>query len=321
MRRSEENDFYLKQLNELTFKPVFILGLHRSGTSLLYEILNATGCFNVVTAYHILNFDRLISNHINGREKEVKEEIRAFLKKYSQLNRGIDELIVTPDFPEEYGFILTNGSYPWRLTKRNLSIFKELCGKIQFINKADKPILLKNPFDFSNFLFIKKEFPDSRFIFIHRHPIRVINSFIRAMQTLFNDRNPYTTLLFHLYDRIFDNPLLLYTARFHYASPLGVIQVTLAFARAIQYFLRNIFLLDDRDYIEVRYEDLCEKPMETISKVLDFLDLKVVNPIDYEKLIKPRKVELLPTVDKLKPFITRKMQPYLSHCGYEGIVI
>ncbi len=32
--------------------PVFILGPHRSGTTLLYEMMHANGCFNIVTARH-----------------------------------------------------------------------------------------------------------------------------------------------------------------------------------------------------------------------------------------------------------------------------
>lgn len=37
--------------------PVFILGLHRSGTTILYEMLASTGAFDVLTAWHVIEFD------------------------------------------------------------------------------------------------------------------------------------------------------------------------------------------------------------------------------------------------------------------------
>ncbi len=315
-----EDDIYLRELEDITFQPIFILGLHRSGTSILYKTLAAAKCFNIVTAYHIIKFDQLLSNYFNGREEETKKELMDFLRRHSQADRGIDQLPVTPDFPEEYGFLLTHRNYPWKLTPRNLPLFVELCKKTQFISNSDKPLLLKNPFDFPNFLFIKENFPEAKFIFIHRHPVRVINSFIRAMQTLFNRKNPYTTLIFHLYEKIFDNPLLLYTARIHYTSPLGVIQVTRAFAKATRYFIRNIHSLKSSDYIEVRYEDLCEKPQEVVSRILGFLGSKPLTSINYGELIKPRRIKLVSTVEKLKPYIIGRMKPYLSYCGYEEVV-
>ena len=39
--------------------PVFILGLPRSGTTLLYQMLEASGCFNILTARHVIFFDEL----------------------------------------------------------------------------------------------------------------------------------------------------------------------------------------------------------------------------------------------------------------------
>ena len=41
--------------------PVFILGLHRSGTTLLYEMLAETGYWNCVWAWHVIRVDDLES--------------------------------------------------------------------------------------------------------------------------------------------------------------------------------------------------------------------------------------------------------------------
>ena len=45
---------YLDQLTQTDLQPIFILGDHRSGTTLLYQTLASTHCFNVVKAYHVI---------------------------------------------------------------------------------------------------------------------------------------------------------------------------------------------------------------------------------------------------------------------------
>ena len=64
---------YLQKLENIDFQPVFILGLNRSGTSILYKMLTATQCFNSVTAYHIICYDQLIYNKINNKEEAAKD--------------------------------------------------------------------------------------------------------------------------------------------------------------------------------------------------------------------------------------------------------
>lgn len=309
---------YLEKLGNVSLQPIFILGLHRSGTSILYKTLGLTGCFNSVTAYHIIKYSELLYNRINSKEEKSKEELANFFKTQSQADRGIDRLEITPNFPEEYGFILTHRNYPKKLTSGNLPIFIELCKKIQFITDQNKPILLKNPLDFPNFMYIKKVFPDAKFIFIHRNPIYVTNSFIRAMQMLFKNKNPYTTLLSQTYEKIFDNPLLLYASRIYYSPnlPIGLTQIIHTSARNTSYFLKNINSLPKQDYVNIRYEDLCKEPKTNISKIMGFLKLKTKSEVDYNNLMKPRKLELNKEVERMQDYIYKKMKPYFSYCGY-----
>ena len=63
--------------------------------------------------------------------------------------------------------------------------------KIQFLSGNDKPLLLKNPYDFANFLFIKQMFPSAKFVFIHRNPLKTISSLLNAMRMIINEKNPY----------------------------------------------------------------------------------------------------------------------------------
>jgi hypothetical protein len=50
-------------------------------------------------------------------------------------DRIIDNVAVTPNLPEEYGFILKNYGYESYLNPENLSKFIELCNEIQFISE------------------------------------------------------------------------------------------------------------------------------------------------------------------------------------------
>ncbi len=40
------DDEYIKLVEDASFEPIFIMGLHRSGTSILYKMLGETGNFN-----------------------------------------------------------------------------------------------------------------------------------------------------------------------------------------------------------------------------------------------------------------------------------
>lgn len=309
---------YLKKLENITFQPVFILGLQRSGTSILYKILSAANCFNIVTAYHIIKYTELLHNHINNLEKKAKDNLAELFKNQSSIDRGIDRLQITPDFGEEYGFILGQRAGRAELTPKTLKVFIELCKKIQFISDNDKPILLKNPWDFSNFVCIKKVFPNAKFIFLHRNPIKTLNSQLKAMRTLLKHKSPYMALLSPQYNQVFNNKILLYYYRFLYSSitPIRSITAIRNLARATDYFLENISSLNEDDYICIRYEDLCRESDSEIGKILNFLKIKTESKLYYSDFIKPRKTTELKELQIMKRFILKRMKAYLSYCEY-----
>jgi len=319
MKPVEEIDMqYIKKIENIEFQPVFILGLHRSGTSILYKMINSTQCFNPVTAYHLIKYDQLLYNHINKKEETAKKELTCFIKKQGQVDRGIDRLKLNADFAEEYGFLLGKKTTQMYITPKNCSLFIELAKKIQFISEGNKPILLKNPYDLLNFLYIKKVFPNAKFIFMHRNPFKTLSSLNKAIKYLFKSRNPYTTLLFKNYKIIFDNPLLLYFARFIFSdfSPFGLIYLTMFSSRSIKYYMKNVQKLSKKDYVAIKYEQLCSSPEETMEKILKFLEIKKTN-IDFIQFIKPRKTNLDKSVINLQNFIHFNMKEYFARFGYK----
>src|SRR5262249_33472256 len=136
---------------------------------------------------------------------------------------------------------------------------------------AERPVLLKNPWDYGNFLFVKSAFPHAKFIFIHRHPARVIDSQLRAVRSLYESRNNYLDLLVEWYRRAYSRPIHRHLIRKLLASSLGF-RITFRHVRRVNsYFLANVGLLPASDHISVRYEDLCQDLQTNVDKVLRVL--------------------------------------------------
>lgn len=313
------DDSYLDLLDEVDFNPVFIMGDHRSGTTLLYKTLVATECFNYVSAYNVIQYDQLLPNKVNQTQNQARQELEELMQSLGISDRMIDNVEATPDLPEEYGFILKNAGYESYLNPDNLPVFTQLCRKIQFVSVSDRPLLLKNPWCFPHFMYVKSVFPEAKFIFIHRHPIDVINSKLKATRSILATRNPYLVLLSKQYAQIFKNPMQRFVYRLLYSTycDLGLRHVTKSAVQSTTYFLQNIDSLPKTDYVSVRYEDLCNEPEETILKILGFLGLKQRSNLAYNTLIKPRPVKLLPEVQGKYEQIRQKLQPYFVYHSYD----
>jgi hypothetical protein len=309
---------YLKDINQVLFQPVFILGVHRSGTSILYKMLVETGCFNSSTAYHLINYDELLFNHHEKREETEKQRLTESLVKKGVSDRGIDRLRLTADFAEEYGFLLGNRTLRMSLSKKNILLFIQLCKKIQFLAGNNKLLLLKNPYDFPNFLYIKQMFPSAKFVFIHRNPINTISSFLNAMRVIIKQKNPYTARLSQIYDLVFSNPLLLYPLRFLFCTlPVcAVVFLTRTTTRATRYYLKNIDMLPVEDYISITYEELCRHPVHIIQNIIEKLSISTPQTYDITSLMNPRKRQIDPSVQRLRRFIFKSMKAYYERFGY-----
>ena len=67
-------------------------------------MLARTGCFHVVTAHHVICWDEF-ANGACDRDLS-RQRLRARFQKLGLTHRGIDAVEISPDLPEEYGFIL-----------------------------------------------------------------------------------------------------------------------------------------------------------------------------------------------------------------------
>jgi hypothetical protein len=316
MKKNSKDYEYFNKIKNQSFTPIFILGLHRSGTSILYKTLGDTKRFNILNAYHIFYYDSLLYNYINKIEETKKEELNSLFKSKGITTRKTDNMLVTSDYAYEYMFIFLKQKYPFKISKKNKLLFDEICNKLKFISNNNYPILLKNPHDFSNFIYIKNIYPNAKFIFIHRNPLDVINSTMRLLKSIYKSKNEYIAIFSKNYDKIYDNKLALMLCRLYCCSylPLGVFEVIYSNSKKLDYYLKNINKLSKDDYISIKYEDFCKGPYNEISKIMKFLNIEY--ELDNKNPITERNLDLVTEVDFLKEYIYKKMQKYFQYFDY-----
>ncbi|EDX83460.1 hypothetical protein S7335_640 [Synechococcus sp. PCC 7335] len=260
-------------------------------------------------------------NYVNQKEKQAIQELKNHFNALGISDRKIDQVAATPNLPEEYGFILKNvASDKLFITPRNLPTFQQLCRKIQAISDPAKPLLLKNPWDFPQFLRVRQLVPGTRFIFIHRHPVHVISSKLKASRSVIYDWNEYTALIAPIYREIFSNPIKRSLVRVLSSKHLGIgrrrsIQASV---EATTYFMNNISELPSEEYISIRYEDLCAAPASTIKQIMTFLSLGDGSSLDYSEVIKARSLNILPEVQKRAKQIQQRSKAYFDYHGYSA---
>src|ERR1700733_3021645 len=158
--------------------PIFIMGPHRSGTTLLHQLMIETGCFDYLSAFHIIKYDSLPSEPCDPATSPAYREGCDTFERLGLTRRVIDDVKICPRAPEEYGLVLDNAGTGARITRKNLALFRDLCSRLR--TQPGRDLVLKNPWDCANFLQIKDLIPEARFIFIHRHPERIIHSNLNA---------------------------------------------------------------------------------------------------------------------------------------------
>ncbi|HEY6361676.1 MAG TPA: sulfotransferase [Vicinamibacterales bacterium] len=300
----------------LSFQPVFILGPHRSGTSALYRALVETGAFNCVTTYHIVHRQHLLDWHVNGREAEARAALAARLAALGLTNRQFDAFPVGPDVPEEYGHALPHQGRRPRLSRRNFPGFLHFCSTLQMLQEPDRPLLLKNPFDSDRFLMITRALPHARFIFVHRNPVDVASSQVRAIRAILADRHEYEALLVEWYRQVWQRRWLLAVARAMYGSRsrLLVYQVRRNLVRLCRYVVNNVDRVNDR-VVHVRYADFCARPDVVIDSVLQFCQVTARAQPALSDLVQPRTSECHPDVRRCEAAINRQTARYRQRFG------
>ena len=172
--------------------PVFIIGFWRSGTTLLHNLL----CQDPEAAY-TTTFQTVFPNLLLTQSWWLKPLINHLLP----AQRPYDNMSMDMDFPQEEDFGLMNiqpstiykfflfpaefdriidhelftGKLAPHLLSKWQEAYRGMIAKAVF-NTGGSRYVGKNPCHLTRIGLIREMFPDAKFIFIHRHPYKVIES-------------------------------------------------------------------------------------------------------------------------------------------------
>ncbi|MGL6162658.1 sulfotransferase family protein [Microbulbifer sp.] len=192
---ASEDGELLAELEKLPVRPVFIMGLHRSGTTFLYDCIAKSFPLAQLSLYHLFYYDRLLVSHRNGTEKRNREQLNTCFRARGIENRNIDRVPVNADEVEEYGFLLRRLSGSFKLDSNNVELFEQVCRKLLAVQPGSRAVLLKNPWDTGRAPWILQRFPEARFVYIARDPMAVLNSMLNALLAYLDGPQPYLEML------------------------------------------------------------------------------------------------------------------------------
>jgi hypothetical protein len=323
IRRSRRDAPYLAQLEAVTYRPVFVLGEHRSGTTILYKLLTLSGSFNYLTVYHVLYYEQLLANHEEGTTARAQAQLGEFLRALGLSTRLVDEIEFTADYPEEYCFFLQPRSLTFQLRPRNFRMFDQLCRKMQYTGNRDRMLLQKNPFDFDRFLAIKRLLPEARFVFIHRHPVATLNSMLLMMRRNWREGNVVNQLYSRAYGRLQRSRSFVGIMRWMLGADshahIGRRLMARRIAQRARSYQQRVAQLPERDYISLRYEDLCADPRGQMGRIYEFLGETPRLVPDYSHWIHPRGLTLLPELQRAEAVLLRQFESALTYHGYDRV--
>ena len=278
--------------------PVFIIGLHRSGTTFLYATLRSLFPVTCVTAYRVLHYPELLSLAASHRARQAHRELAERFRASGQTDRKIDAIHLSPELLEEYAFVLARETGHLKLCAQSADVFEELLTKLCALEPGHTP-LLKNPYDTGQVPWIAQRFPRAKFVFIRREPLHVLNSQLKAAETNAGP-NAYQDMLlagFALGRTVIRGQRLL--MRLVGAPRYRRILVKLLaadFRRQTAGYARSWEALPDSRRCELRYEELVEDPPRALQPVGELLGLPLL--AGYETIQpRPRAVRLLPEVE------------------------
>ncbi len=157
--------------------PVFVMGLHRSGTTILYEELARQFSLAKVGVYEVVNYENLLHDRSLENEGEKRRELDALFARSGAGTRQVDGIRLSHDTPEEYGWILARRAGSLSVARAGAqAALREVAGKLAALYPGAPGVALKNPWDAARGPQLLEAFPRARFLYVLREPIEILNS-------------------------------------------------------------------------------------------------------------------------------------------------
>jgi len=294
--------------------PVFILGVHRSGTTHLHNLMALDPNLVTPRAYQIMNpvgflFSGWLLAPLLGAFSPWKRPMDSV--RFHLFAPNEDEFALTgvtrlspywgPTFPKQWPHY-DRFIFPKQMTAGEQASWKR--HYLTFLRKlvfwSGKRPLLKNPYNTARVETLLAMFPEARFVHIYRHPDAVY----RSNQHMAREGH----CVYQLHD---PEEATSYGARF------------LDNYRAMEdAFYAESADLPARQVVDLRYEDLDQHPIEQLKRIYAQLELSwdarfeqrlesyLASVADYEKN------KFRPMPPEQERLIYAKMSPYFARWGY-----
>jgi hypothetical protein len=278
--------------------PLIIVGMHRSGTTMITKMLENLGLFV-------------------GAEKEVNNEALFFW----EINNWIFDLH-TATAEKPYNLRYSNPSCK-KVIKESLEHFvqsskrKQYLGKhagsIRDIRETNFPYGWKDPKNTFTIDFWKDIFPDPKIIHIYRNPIDSVSSYIER------DLEIKNRFAWNWKKKLKRD--LLISKNFHQNFRLSSIEE--GFNLWEEYVSKALSLKNDfSNYLEIKYEDFLESPYEKLQQMAEFSGLRP-NEQQIREEIKNIKAErayaFLNKPEYVAIYQKLKDAPLMKHLGYNEL--
>ena len=263
---------FLDTLNFMkTESPVFIVGAARSGTSILYRLLQNHSSFKLQKIAGDSGPNLVESNIFQKPYNTANPTLLNYLledkHQYSQFLEGTEWI-------RRYQNLLFAKSISGKVSRRNrLPLIREIFWQLTMSNflvaiffyyakqaRGGKRILEKTPSSIYRLPEIKKTFPRSQLLFIHRHPLDVYSSYKKRLQT--------------------SRALNLKESELRWLQ-ISPERFCSDYESSIRLALRESEF-NSAQFMLVAYEELVSKPADTIQQICHFLN----EPYEEECIVK-----------------------------------
>lgn len=311
---------YNKKISQhiITQDPVFILGFYRSGTSYMHHFLTQDDRFG----YHT-TFQMIFPEIMLGSEK-ILSPFFNFICRIFNLQDPVHRRQMSFRFPGEEDAAMTTGlstggaQWGYFFPKIMMEHFRKyvlfqnippseieewkrdfvfLLKKISLANRG-KQLVLKSPPNTARIKLLLSLFPKAKFIFIHRNPYEVYAS---------------NKQFWKVTNRIYA------VGGTKSIDRKAIILET--YAEIMHRYLLDRELIPDGQLIEIPYEDLIQKPLDTMRKIYEKLHF---NDFGYCEYTMKKYVEGQKSFLKLKhelpaneiEVVSKKLEPFLRQWNY-----
>ncbi len=298
-----EDREYLDRLEGIEPRPIFVMGLHRSGTTFLFETLARVFPLAALNAHRIFFYPRLLAREEAGRTAEDQRALDDHFASLGLDSRQVDDIALSHATVEEYGWFLKRYGASPRLERRTAGLFAEACRKLRALEPEAEAVIGKNPWDTGFAPRIRELFPDARFVWIRRHPLRILQSQFRNALIFGAGPAPYLELLMEGFPAArgvigWQRTLYKMVGERRYGRIM--LRVVMGdIARQLEAYERSIEALPEASRCEISYGELIREPRATLERLGAFLEIEPTIPLDVVAP-RPRRLELHPEVERVR---------------------